>query len=114
MFARLLALPDALLNRVAMYRLVIYYLTGLLALAAFASWRGVLACPLSAVLGSTAILVVACVAINGLFASAFGAPRNDDSAVITGLILALIAGPAFTRGDYVFLVWAATLAMASK
>lgn len=114
MFASLLALPDRLLNRVAMYRLVTYYLCALLAIAALESWRGILDYRVSALLGSTAVLVVACVAMNGLFASAFGAPRNDDSAVITGLILALVAGPAQTRDDYLFLVWAATLAMASK
>jgi ferredoxin-NADP reductase/Na+-translocating ferredoxin:NAD+ oxidoreductase RnfD subunit len=114
MFARLLALPDALLNRVTMYRLVIYYLSALLGIAALDCWRGTLTYPVSALLGSTAVLLVACIAMNGLFAAAFGAPRNDDSAVITGLILALIAGPALTGGDYVFLIWAATLAMASK
>jgi ferredoxin-NADP reductase/Na+-translocating ferredoxin:NAD+ oxidoreductase RnfD subunit len=114
MFARLVAWPDRLLNRVTMYRFLIYYLSALLAIAVVQSWRGTLAYPVSALLGSTALLVVSCVAINGLFASTFGAPRNDDSAVITGLILALIAGPALTRDDYIFLVWAATLAMASK
>lgn len=114
MFAKALALPDRWLNRVAMYRLVIYYLGALLGIAVLECWRGSLAYPPSAVLGSTAIAVVACVAMNGLFAVTFGAPRNDDSAIITGLILALIAGPALTRHDEVFLVWAAVLAMASK
>jgi ferredoxin-NADP reductase/Na+-translocating ferredoxin:NAD+ oxidoreductase RnfD subunit len=114
MFARLLALPDRLLNRVTMYRLVVYYLGGLLAIAAVEAWRGTLHFPVSALLGSAALLVLACLAMNALFAAAFGAPTNNDSAVITGLILALIAGPAITREDYIFLAWAATLAMASK
>ena len=52
--------------------------------------------------------------MNALFASIFGAPTNNDSALITGLILALIVGPAHVLDEYVFLGWAATLAMASK
>jgi ferredoxin-NADP reductase/Na+-translocating ferredoxin:NAD+ oxidoreductase RnfD subunit len=114
MFASWLAWSDRWLGRVAMYRFVIYYLGALIGIAVLGCWRGSLAYPPSAVLGSTALLVVACVAINALFASVFGAPRNDDSAIISGLILALIAGPARTRDDYVFLAWTATLAMASK
>ena len=42
------------------------------------------------------------------------APTNNDSAAISGLILALIVGPAHTMDEYVFLGWVATLAMASK
>jgi len=114
MWSKVVALPDRLLNRVTMYRLVIYYLGALLAIAVIECWRGRLAYPPAAILGTTAVLVLACLAINGLFASVFAAPRNDDSAVITGLILALIVGPARTRDDYVFLAWVATLAMASK
>lgn len=114
MFASLLALPDRLLSRVTMYRLVIYYLAALLGIAVLECRLGTIDYPVSALLGSSAAIVVTCLAINALFASAFGAPRNDDSAIITALILALIAGPAQTRDDYVFLVWASTLAMASK
>jgi ferredoxin-NADP reductase len=114
MFANLRALPDRWLNRVTMYRLVIGYLTALLGVAVIASWRGLLAYPPVAIVATAAIAVTACVAINSLFAETFGAPVNHDSAAITGLILALIVGPAQTPDDYVFLGWAATLAMASK
>ena len=114
MFANLLALPDAWLNRVTMYRLVIGYLTVLLGVATVQCWRGDLQYPVVAVIGTAVVALVACVAINSLFAATFGAPVNHDSAVITGLILALIVGPAQTRDDYAFLAWAATLAMASK
>lgn len=114
MFASLAALPDRLLNRVTMYRLVLAYLIALLAIAMIESARGELPYSVVALLGTGVVTVVACLAVNGLFASVFGAPRNDDSAIITGLILALIVGPAQTRDDYLFLVWVATLAMASK
>ncbi|HEU0115318.1 MAG TPA: RnfABCDGE type electron transport complex subunit D [Thermomicrobiales bacterium] len=114
MFASLLAPLDAWLNRVTMYRLVIAYLAALLGIAAAQSARGVLDYPPASIVGTTAVALVSCVAINSLFAETFGAPVNHDSAVITGLILALIVGPAQTPDDYVFLAWAATLAMASK
>jgi glycine betaine catabolism B len=114
MFADLRALPDRWLSRVTMHRLVIGYLTALLGVGMLECWRGILADPPVAILGTAAVALVACVAINSLFAETFGAPVNHDSAVITGLILALIVGPAQTRDDYVFLGWAATLAMASK
>jgi ferredoxin-NADP reductase/Na+-translocating ferredoxin:NAD+ oxidoreductase RnfD subunit len=114
MFNRLLALPDRWLDQTTMYRLVIYYLIALLELAVLESWLGILDYPIAAILGTAALAVVACCAINDLFAFTFRAPRNHDSAIITGLILALIVGPAQSRDDYVFIAWAATLAMASK
>ncbi|MGB3328053.1 MAG: hypothetical protein WBA46_03810 [Thermomicrobiales bacterium] len=112
--ARLLALPDRLLDRVTMYRLVILYLGGLLLIAAAQSALGILDYPLRDLALTTAIAVVACIAVNALFAVTFGAPVNSDSAIITGLILALIVGPAGTQADVVFLAWACVLAMASK
>lgn len=114
MFDRLLAFPDRWLNQVTMYRLVIYYLCVLLGVALLQSWWGALHYPISALAGTTVVAVGTCWAINYLFATIFESPLNHDSAVITGLILALIVGPAQLPRDYVFLTWAATLAMASK
>lgn len=110
----LLSLPDRLLDRVTMYRLVVLYLGGLLAIAAVQSMRGNLDYPIGSLAANVAIAVIACVTVNALFAHTFGAPVNNDSAIITGLILASIVGPVVDRNDAIFLAWAATLAMASK
>ncbi len=39
MFSNVMKFPDSLLNRVSMYRLVIYYLGALLGIALVQSWR---------------------------------------------------------------------------
>ena len=114
MFDKLLAPLDGWLNRVTMYRLVIYYLSAIVGIALFQSWRGELHYPITDLLGTTIVAVGTCWVINALFAYAFESPLNHDSAIITGLILALIVGPAHLQSEYVFLAWAATLAMASK
>ena len=114
MFDRALILPDRLLNKVTMYRLVIYYLTGLLAVAYVQNARGAIDFPWVAMVGTQLIAVGGCWIVNWIFARTFRTPVNSDSAIITGLILALIVGPALNQSDYVFVAWAATLAMASK
>ncbi len=114
MFSNVMKFPDSLLNRVSMYRLVIYYLGALLGIALVQSWRGTLGYSLTELVGTSLLAVGGCLAMNWLFAEVFRAPVNHDSALITGLILALIVGPAMSQGDYVFVAWAAVLAMASK
>ena len=114
MFDKLWLLPDNMLNRVSMYRLVIYYLGALLGVALVLSLRGTLYHSPVDLIASATVAVVACVAVNALFSSAFGSPTNSDSAMITGLILALIIDPASTVDGYVFIAWASTIAIASK
>jgi glycine betaine catabolism B len=114
MIDKLFALPDWWLNRVTMYRLVIYYLCFVLGVALVLSVRGTLGYRPIDLIGTTAVAVSACLAVNALFAQTFGSPMNSDSAAITGLILALIVGPAHATEEYVFLGWAAALAMATK
>lgn len=105
---------DWLLNRVTMYRLITLYLGGLVLVALLYSFIGRLTYSPQSILLTTVLAVGASVTINRLFANTFGAPVNDDSALITGLILALIVGPAETFDDIVFVAWVATLAMSSK
>ncbi len=111
---RLLALPGRWLDRVTMYRLVTCYLIALLGIAVVESGLGVLDYPVTALLGTTLVAVGTCWAVNVLFARTFQSPVNHDSAVITGLILALIVGPAQLPEEYAFLAWASILAIASK
>ncbi len=105
---------DRVLDRVTMYRLVTWYLVGLLAIASVLGALGELSYTPVSIVSTALIAVFACVSINALFARVFAAPLNNDSATITGLILALIVGPAVTTDAFVFLAWACILAMASK
>ena len=105
---------DYLLDRVTMYRLVLYVLIGLIAIAAVLSYFTLLPfSPLSLLL-STVFLVIMCWAANSILASIFAVPTNVESAFITALILALIIDPTKSPGDFLFLGWAAILATSSK
>ena len=110
----MIARIDYLLDRITMYRLVLYVLIGLIAIAAVLAYFHLLPfSPLSLLL-STAFLVIICWAANSLLASIFVVPTNLESVYITGLILALIIDPAQSPGDLLFLGWAAILAISSK
>ena len=105
---------DYLLDRITMYRLVLYVLIALLGIAALLAFLHLLHfSPLSLLL-STVFLVVICWAMNTVFAFVLKVPTNLESAFITALILALILDPAQALGDLRFLGWAAILAMSSK
>lgn len=105
---------DTLLDRITMYRLVLYVLIALIGLAALLSCFQLLHfSPLSLLL-SSAFLVIICWAMNTLCATVFHAPTNIESAFITALILALMLDPARSPGDFRLLGWIAILAMSSK
>jgi ferredoxin-NADP reductase/Na+-transporting NADH:ubiquinone oxidoreductase subunit NqrB len=105
---------DAFINRITMYRLVLYVLIALLGIAMLLSFLNLLHfSPLALVL-STALLIVICWAMNTVWAFLLKVPTNVESALITALILALILDPARSLGDVQFLGWVAILAMSSK
>jgi len=112
----MLAPIDRLLNRITMYRLVLYVLIALLALAAVFGAAGILPYSPVAIIFSSLFLVAICWITNGLLAKAFHAQPNVESAYITALILALIITPGMPNdlGTIWFLIWAGVLAMASK
>ena len=105
---------DNLINRITMYRLLIYYLCGLLLAAMFFGAIGTLAYPPQMILLSVSITVGVCYVVNYIFAKIYEAPSNTESALITGLILALIITPMSSLKDVTFLVAASGLAIASK
>jgi Na+-transporting NADH:ubiquinone oxidoreductase subunit NqrB len=105
---------DNLINRITMYRLLIYYLCGLLFAAMFFGAIGTLAYPPQMILLSVSITVGVCYVVNYIFAKIYEAPSNTESALITGLILALIITPMSSLKDVTFLVAASGLAIASK
>jgi ferredoxin-NADP reductase/Na+-translocating ferredoxin:NAD+ oxidoreductase RnfD subunit len=107
---------DKLLNQVTMYRLLLYYLIGLVVAAIGLSLAGDLHFSAASIALSTTLILIVCWVINKVFATIFQAPTNVESVYITALILALIIAP-FTNYQLInitFLVAAAGLAMASK
>jgi ferredoxin-NADP reductase len=105
---------DSLLNRITMYRLVLYYLIFLIGAAVVLSFMHALAYDPYAILFSTGFLLAICAITNWVFARTFGVPTNTESVYISALILALIITPLQSYNDLWFLGWAAVLAMASK
>lgn len=110
----MIKLIDNFLNKITMYRLVLYFLIGLLFLSVIFSFFHFLPYdPIFIILGSLFLFFFSGF-INDLFSKIFKAPTNIESTYITALILALIITPAKSFDNYIFLAWAATLAMASK
>jgi glycine betaine catabolism B len=105
---------DDQLNRVTMYRLVLFYLIVLLGAAVVLSFTHLLAYDPFALLFSIAFLLAVCALTNFVFARTFGVPANVESTYISALILALIITPIQGYVDLWFLGWAAVLSMASK
>lgn len=105
---------DHQLNKITMYRLVLYTLIFLLGAGFYLSVSGQLSYSPLALLFSVAFLLAICWVTNLIFARTFGVPANVESNYITALILALIITPIQSPGDLLFLGWAAVLAMASK
>lgn len=105
---------DYFLDRITMYRLVLYYLTILLAVSVGLSIFKVLNFNPLALVTSASLLAAVCWLVNHLFAYVFETPANAESSLITALILALIISPPRNRGDLLFLTMAGVLAVASK
>jgi len=105
---------DELLDRFSMYRLLLYYLIGLVLVAVGLSAAGVLHMSAIDIAGSAIYLTVICWIINQIFARFLKLPVNSDSTYITALILALIITPNFSQDGFLFLSAAASLAIASK
>ena len=113
-----IGLLDGMLNRLTMYRLVLYYLIFLVLAAAALSLFGLLPFQPLDFLASLAILVFVCWIANSAFAKVLKVPANTESLYITALILALIITPqspghSLAAGS-MFLLWAGVWAMASK
>ncbi len=107
---------DNFLNKITMYRLVLYYLTGLFFIALLFAIFGILPYSPVALVYSLIVLLMACVLTNTLFARVFAVEANVESTYITAFILALIISPVAVSDIHggLFLVSAAVIAMASK
>ena len=105
---------DNVLNRITMYRLVLYYLIFLLGAAIVLASVGILGYDPFAILLTTGVLLAVTSITNWVFAKVWGVPANAESTYISALILALIITPLQSPHDLWFLGWAAVWAMASK
>ncbi len=105
---------DNFLNGVTMYRLILYYVSSLWAVAVVLSFFKLLPYTPLALTVSMVFIVSVCLVVNAIFARVFGAPSNIESVYTTGLILTLIISPPKSAGGLLFLAGAALLAMASK
>lgn len=105
---------DALLGKVTMYRLVIYGLVAIALSALGLMLSGYLSYSPTAFVVSTLLIVAASYASNKLFGWLFGVRPYAESAIITGLILALLFMPPHNVIGYIDLILVAVFANASK
>lgn len=109
------AFIDSLLDRVTMYRLMLYYLVVLVVGAIALSVIGVMPYDPFSIIGATVFLAIFSYVFNWFFAVLFRAKQNFESQFITALILALIIGPVSVQaGGTILLFVAAFAAMGSK
>ncbi len=114
MLQQLLKPLDTFVDGISMYRLLLYYLIGLLIAAIGLSALGDMHYSAIQMAISSGVLVLACWIINRVFAYIFNAPVNPESSILTGLILALIIPPTLGNFGFLFLLAASGLAIASK
>lgn len=109
------AFIDSWLDRVTMYRLMLYYLISLVLGAVALSAMGIMPYDPRVIVGATVLSVIFSYAFNWFFSILFRTKQNLESQFITALILALIIGPiSFEAGWAVVLFVAAFVAMGSK
>ena len=105
---------DYFLDRITMYRLMLYFLVVVILMASVLGFLGIIPYSFSAIASSTIFLVAVCFVTNKIFSFIFKAPTNIESCFITALILSLIITPPNSISDFYVLVIAGTAAMASK
>lgn len=105
---------DTFLNRMTMYRSVLYGLILITAVALLLSGTGVLAYQLTSLLGSLVTLLASGMVFHYLLRSVFKSGTGVESEIITSLILFLILKPADDLAGYAVLVLGAAIAMSSK
>lgn len=112
----LLKIIDDVLDRITMYRLVLYVLCVLVLAALIEGLFGVIPYEPSAIILSLVLAIATCWVVNESFSRVLGAAKSVESVYITAFIVALILPPA-TIGDIseaIVVVAASACAMASK
>jgi ferredoxin-NADP reductase len=109
-----LRIIDNFLNGITMYRLVLYGLAVVAAVAVFFGFDGQLAYSGWELLASLSIVLSLGYGINKLLAAVWDAQANAESSLITGLILFFIMAPPASVTKTSALIVAILVAMASK
>ena len=104
---------DSFLNRITMYRLMLYYLIALIVSAGFFGIFSFLPYTLQDLLFSAVIAITVGYISNYFFSKIFKAQTNIESVFISSLILVLIMPVGFPK-DSLLLALASVIAMASK
>ena len=105
---------DNFLNRITMYRLVLYSLVFLWITGFMLSMFGTLQINSLDLLISSCIIFASCILINICYQTIFKAPSNPESTYITSLILSLVAGPENSARGFILLVALCFIAISSK
>ncbi len=108
---------DYVLNRVTMYRLLLYFLSALITVAGILGIFKLMPYGPLDVLFSTMFMLSVCWVANRFFSYMFSAPTNVESVYLTALILVLIITPIAGLSDahfFALATWASVWAMASK
>lgn len=105
---------DSILDKITMYRVVLYYLIALLGLGTLFGSLGIINVNPLMLLFTTILFLAFCWITNKIFSIVFEAPTNLESVYITALILALIIRPASSIHDLPMIFWASVLSMSSK
>jgi ferredoxin-NADP reductase len=113
----MLNLIDNFLNKITMYRLVLYVLVVFAGIGIVFAFLGLLPFNGTHFVLEALFLIAICYYSNKLFAWVFRVPANVESNYITAFILFLIVNPPEKLNDlsyWGFLFWVAVIAMASK
>ena len=113
----MIKIVDSILNKITMYRLMLYYLIFLFVIALGLSFFRTLPYSPLFLLFSTIFILFICFVTNLVFSKIFKVPANVESVYITAFILVLIITPlkSFAETTYFSLAfWASFWAMASK
>ncbi len=108
---------DDFLNKITMYKLVVYELISLLVAGVILGAFKLVPYDPQYLLYSTVIIFAIAWITNKVFAYCFDAPSNPESTYITALILALLIAPPISFGDLSYFTiagWATVWAIASK
>ena len=105
---------DLLIDRITMYRLLLFYLLTLAGTAMLFGALGWLNYSPYSILFTSSYFVILCFVINYIFAKVFDAPTNWESSILPGLILSLIITPAASFKVIPCFTASAGLAIASK
>jgi ferredoxin-NADP reductase len=105
---------DEILNKITMYRLVVYVLRAYIALGLVLALLGKLSFSATEMIVSLLLLVGSAWAVDRGFSRWYRVPTNTDSYLITSLILFLILAPASSLNSALTLVLAGAVSSASK